>query len=220
MCYPIPAAELAHNQVATTRYSGDMVYTPKLGTTVLGDLNGSTWISSDTEYKTTVPLANYYVVFPPANGSFRFMMEQNRDSHLSGFVLLLLTSRNADISRRDNNAPYETYPQQPNAFTILKDNAPNAPHEQGSVVNVASVSEECPFDPSKNGVEHYTASEFGDVVKYAIAHELFHILCGPNHNLNSPGTIFGSGPYLSTLTTPENEMSQINLKTRCGVTND
>ena len=64
---------------------------------------------------------------------------------------------------------------------------------------------------------HYDNGEFLDIVGYAIAHELFHLLCGINHT-DTWGTVFGLGPYLSLLTTPENELLQINLKTKRGVT--
>ena len=73
------------------------------------------------------------------------------------------------------------------------------------------------FSTDIAGVTHYTQLEFLDVVGYCIAHELFHLLCGPEHN-TTPNTVFGLGPYLSTLTTPPNELLQINLKARKGVT--
>jgi len=199
------------------RYTGDMVYTPKQGAQVTGDLNGSTWISSDTEYKATVPTPTYREIFPAANGMFEFMMGQNRDMKMPGFVLLLLTSRHAWVDRENNNAPYKVYPQLSNAFTILEGNTP-IKQRQGSVVNIVGVSEERPFDTGISDVTHYSDVEFLDIVGYCIAHELFHLLCGLNHTMTQ-NTVFGLGPYLSTLeATPSNELIQINLKARRGVT--
>ena len=86
------------------------------------------------------------------------------------------------------------------------------------MLNVVGLSEERPFAPKIAGVTHYSGGEFLDVVGYSIAHELFHLLCGKNHT-STPRTVFGLGPYLSTLeATPSNELIQINLKTKRGVT--
>ena len=143
-------------------------------------------------------------------------MGQNREETLSKFVLLLMVTRHAWIYHL-NNAPPEVRPQTPNAFSILEVHAPDNPLQRGSVVNLAAISEECPFDADKMGLEHYTVAEFVDVTGYAVSHELFHLLCGADHN-TSANTVFGKGPHLSTLTTPANEMTQINLKARRGVT--
>jgi len=207
------------NRPNAYRYTGDMVYTPKQGTQVTGDLNGSAWVSADAEYREFLGQPNreqYYSVFPPANGMFQFMMEQNRDMQLSKFVLLLLPSRHAWVTRENNNAPYKVYPQTSNAFTILADVGVSQ-YQQGSVVNIVGLSEERPFNVKIAGVEHYSNGEFLNVLGYAIAHELFHLLCGPLDNM-TPNTVFGLGPYLSTLTVPSNELLQINLKTKQGVT--
>ena len=199
------------------RYTGDMLYFPKQGATVTGDLNGSTWISSDAEYRATVPLVDYRKIFPSSRGIYHQMLEENRYSELSGFVLLLLLSRDAAIIQM-NNGTVEVRPQGPNAFTMLEDNnVPYDEHQEGSVVNISAIAEERPFDVDIAGVDHYTNTEFLDVLGYAIAHELFHLLCGPNHTAN-PGTVFGTGPKLSTLTTPSSELLMVNLKGRRGVT--
>ena len=218
---PLQGAQIM-NRPNAYRYEGDMVYTPKQGTQVLGDLNGSAWVSYDLSYRQSgISLNDYRAVFPVQNGMFRFMMEQNRDLQLSGFVLLLLPSRHSHILSLNNNntPPYVTRPQLSNAFTILSTvEAPVPQSQQGSVVNIVGVSEERPFHTDISGVTHYSNVEFLDIVGYCIAHELFHLLCGLNHTM-TPNTVFGLGPYLSTLeATPSNELIQINLKKRQGVT--
>ena len=208
------------NRTNAYRYEGDMVYTPKQGVQppITGDLNGKTWISADAEYSAFLGRPNraqYYSVFPPANGIFRFMMGQNRDMQLPGFVLLLFPSRHAWVAR-ENNAPYKVYPQTKNAFTILDDpDVPNDPHRLGSVVNVVGVAEERPFSLDITGVTHYSGGEFLDVIRYCVAHELFHLLGskdnqGPLTNLYSP-------PF-NDIIISKNELLQINLKQKKGVT--
>ena len=128
---------------------------------------------------------------------------------------MLFVSRQAQIVRF-NNGSSSTRPEFPNAFTVLEDNTQD-PNQQGSIVHVTSTAEECPFDSSKSGTGHYSTTEFLEVIGYATAHELFHILCGPQHNTNQ-GTVFGLGYYLSIIITPADELSQINLKQRSGVT--
>ena len=93
----------------------------------------------------------------------------------------------------------------------------NNPNRQGTIVCLAGIAEERPFSTYREGTNHYSSNEFLDVLGYSIAHELFHLLAGKDHN-TTPNTVFGLGPYLSTLTTSANEISQINLKTRKGVT--
>jgi len=199
------------------RYDGDMEYTPKPGATVLGDLNGKTWISSDTEYKPTVPSTTYEEIFPPANGMFRFMMRQNRDDQLHGFVLLLLLSRYAEVARENNFAPYKTRPKLENAFSILDDPyMPNDSRRRGAVVNLAGVAEERPFNIHIAGLTHYSNAEFLDVVAYCIAHELFHLLWGLD--LISQNGLSGIFLPLSQITVSSAELQQINLKNRIGVT--
>ena len=199
------------------RYTGDMVYTPKPGTAVTGDLDGSAWISSDTEYKATVPLIDYQAIFPPANGMFQFMMEQNRYPEQTGFVLLLLASRHAEVARKTNNDPYKVYPLLKNAFAILDTDAPGEPHQQGAVICLAGISEERPFNALINGVTHYTSGEFLDIVGFCIAHELFHLLCGLSHD-STPNAVLGVGPYLSNLIASPTELLRVNLKSKRGVT--
>ena len=125
-------------------------------------------------------------------------------------------SRHAWVSRENNNAPYKTYPQPSNAFTILETHT-DAKHQQGAIVCLAGMAEERPFATRIEGGTHYSNVEFLDVAGYSIAHELFHLLCGPDDNL-SAGTVFGTGPKLSTLQAPLSEVLQINLKERRGVT--
>ena len=207
----------ARERANAYRYTGDMVYFPKQGATVTGDLNGSTWISSDTEYKATVPSTTYQELFPPAHGMFRFMMEQNRDDKLSGFVLLLLTSRYSEIARENNYAPYKTYPKDSNAFAILSLQAPDVPHQRGAVVNIAGIAEERPFNPNiTTGLGHYSSAEFLDVIGYCIAHELFHLLGG--FDLVSLNGISGVFLPLNQITISSAELQQINLKSKQGVT--
>jgi hypothetical protein len=183
-----------------------MVYTPKPGTTVAGDLNGATWISSDMAYRLSgIPLSEYKSVFPDVDGCYQFMMQQNRDASLPKFVMLLFLSRYAYFERQNNNAPYEVRPRTQNAFSILENNT-DSKVSQGSVVHLAAMSEECPFDPYKGNLGHYTVAEFLEVVGYSVAHEIFHLLCGVVHNTN-PNTVFGVEPNLSTLIAPADELS-------------
>ena len=49
------------------RYKGDMVCTPKIGSTVFGDLNGAIWISSDMSYRfSSISLPEFTAGFPDA----------------------------------------------------------------------------------------------------------------------------------------------------------
>ena len=202
------------------RYTGDMVYTPKPGTQVLGDLNGSTWISSDGEYKNFLGQGNselYYSVFPPTRGIYHQMLEENHCySELSGFVLLLLLSRDAVVMQL-NNVPNEVRPQGPNAFAVLADlNAPYNSNRQGAILCLAAIAEERPFNTNITGLAHYTSPEFLDVIGYCIAHELFHLLGGLD--LVSLNGISGVFLPLPQITVSPAELLQINLKNRKGVT--
>ncbi|MCL1921613.1 MAG: hypothetical protein FWG50_11190 [Kiritimatiellaeota bacterium] len=70
------------------------------------------------------------------------------------------------------------------------------------------------FNTDIAGVTHYTGIEFLDVVRYCIAHELFHLLGGEDNYgpLTNPYSLF------SNIVISPVELSQVNLKTRLGVT--
>ncbi|MCL2103908.1 MAG: hypothetical protein FWH21_02455, partial [Kiritimatiellaeota bacterium] len=205
------------------RYTGDMFYRKYPYPPVEVGLNGSAWISADRSYLDSglVTTNEYLSVFPQPNGMFSRMMETNREGELPGFVPLLLTSRYAHVSRVNNTLPYtyKTRPELSNAFAVLDDGTPTTPTQlqRGAVVNLVGTAEERPYMNDK-GLSHYNATEFRNVAGYSVSHEILHLI-GGNHTDNQ-NTIMGvNGNMLPGLNvTPADELLQINLKTKQGVT--
>lgn len=84
------------------------------------------------------------------------------------------------------------------AWSIVEDKVPAL--TQGSRVSVNGVSEEAPYDgilDEQGNPRNYTATEFNNVLQWAIAHELLHLLIrvqtGPGwddqYHLSIPGSV-------------------------------
>ena len=52
---------------------------------------------------------------------------------------------------------------------------------EGALVAVTGVSEEGPYHNAEDNDEHFDQQEFQDVLNYAVAHELCHMLIGNLH---------------------------------------
>jgi len=207
------------NRPNAYRYTGDMEYRPEQQPSVFPtSLNGSAWISADWEYRKLVGRTAHNVVFPTHNGMFELMMEENRDMVLSRFVMLLMPSRHAHVMGTGipvpDNPPYTTIPQLANAFCITDIHTPNFPLRWGAVVNLVGLAEEAPFAYSE---PHYNDNNFKQILAWAIAHEIAHLL-GCSDNPVGSGILMGPRCFISACTVSSFEISQINLKNKKGAT--
>ena len=84
---------------------------------------------------------------------------------------------------------------------------------QGAHVDIINIAEE---NYLKTGV-HYSSEVFAQVLEYAFAHELFHLIGGRHTNNDLPGHLLGPFCPLDQITAQAHEIKQVNLPARSSI---
>jgi hypothetical protein len=103
--------------------------------------------------------------------------ENMRNPALEKFVKLLIVNRWGRVLYFPQNPPHK-YQVPPTGPAAIQHEGPY--QRQGALVAASGIAEEGPYVDDGNE-NHYTGAEFIGVLHWAVAHELAHLLIGPDH---------------------------------------
>jgi len=187
--------------------------------------------SSFTEVTNTLYIGNSQVIrdvrliTPPFDSSYNrsiynqlrnrpdgHFIKESRDTVLGSFVKLILLDRRSNLSVSTNANSCVAIVQPDNALTYFHETDPTL---EGCHVCVVAMAEEGITLP---GIDRfYSGLEFNDMLVWSVAHELCHLLLGPQHFPLTTALMTDRSPApfgISMISAENAEISSINLKTR------
>jgi len=169
-------------------------------------INSTIWVYRDDRLKKENP-EKFRNVFGAVNvGAGLFIQKNRNDTELREFVKIVLPSR---VGTRERDAPYR-YVMDPRSHA--ENNITSSILEaRGAYVDVVNVSEEKYLET----ITHIPASDFVDLIKYCIAHELYHLIGGTH--LYVIGFISGGFYPLDNMMVDSSELLLINLPARFSI---
>jgi len=167
--------------------------------------NGTAWIYRDDRLKREDRL-KHNEVFGEVYVDWGLFVQHNRnDTELKDFVKLILPSR---VGMREEDG---TYTMEPETHALNKCTGPIL-ESRGARVDIVNISEEQYLKTQT----HISATNFVDLIKYCIGHELFHLIGGTDRK-NNPGYISGPPSPFGGLKAYQEELLEVNLPARFSI---